>query len=158
MRATRQACRSEDEIAGQSNRHSVVCDCVTTRADMSAAIDKVARTMALSGFPRCDIVGVRVALEEAVLNAFKHAYGDTPGKPVFVRHAIDRDQVVLEIEDQGSGFNLASIPDPTQPENWDRDSGRGIFLMRTYMNFVRYNERGNCVTLYKQVSLPLAGD
>ncbi len=158
MRATRQTSRREDEIVGPKNRQELVCDCVKTRADMSAAIDKVARTMALSGFPRCDIVGVRVAVEEAVLNAFKHAYQDTPGKPVFIRHAINHDQVVLEIEDQGTGFNLSSIPDPTQPENWERDSGRGIFLMRTYMNFVGYNDRGNCVTLCKQSSRPLAGD
>ena len=158
MRATLQTSRREDEIVGQNNRQELVCDCVKTRADMSAAIDKVARTMALSGFPRCDIVGVRVAVEEAVLNAFKHAYRDAPGNPVFIRHAINRDQVVLEIEDQGTGFNLASIPDPTQPENWERDSGRGIFLMRTYMTFVGYNDRGNCVTLCKQASIPLGGD
>lgn len=122
---------------------------VRSPAEMSAVIEQVASEMSQSGFGRRDIVGVRVALEEAVLNSFRHAYRNTPGKPVIIRHSIDCGQVLLEVEDQGAGFDPESIPDPTSPENWERDSGRGIFLMRTYMNSVSYNDRGNCVTLCK---------
>ncbi len=142
--------KSAAVVAGDNEAHNTAS--VRSPADMSAVIENVACKMADSGFPRRDIVGVRVALEEAVLNSFKHAYHNTPGKSVIIRHSIDREQVLLEVEDQGTGFNPDAIPDPTAPENWERDSGRGIFLMRSYMNSVCFNDRGNCVTLCKHPS------
>lgn len=147
---------SAARVAGNSVEQTT--ESVRSRTDMSAVIDNVASMMAHSGFARRDIVGVRMALEEAVLNSFKHAYHNTPGKPVIVRHSIGCDQVLLEVEDQGAGFNPDLIPDPTSPENWERDSGRGIFLMRSYMNSVSFNDRGNCVTLCKQPSEVAAGE
>jgi CheY-like chemotaxis protein/anti-sigma regulatory factor (Ser/Thr protein kinase) len=54
------------------------------------------------------------------------------------------------IQDEGLGFNVNAIPDPTSPDNLERRSGRGVFLMKTFMDDVRYNEPGNEVTLVKR--------
>ncbi len=125
---------------------------------MSEIVNKIARSMALSGFPRRDVLAVRVSLEEAVLNSFKHAYHGLLGQTVIIRHLISGDQILLEVQDQGCGFNPDLVPDPTLPENWERDSGRGILMMRAYMDLVAYNDQGNCVTLYKRSSVPLASE
>ena len=62
----------------------------------------------------------------------------TPGEARFV------------IADEGRGFDVGAVPDPTAPENLARPSGRGIFLMKTFLDDVRYNEAGNEVTLLKR--------
>ncbi len=56
----------------------------------------------------------------------------------------------IRIEDEGHGFDLESLPDPTLEENLEKPSGRGILLMREFMTKVEYNERGNCVILEKR--------
>lgn len=147
--------RANYDLTGSSSsfsmadRHPPCTENVGSPAEMSAVIEYVAHLMAGAGFPRRDILSVRVALEEAIINSFKHAYRNAPNRFVTIRHAIDGRQVLLEVEDQGAGFNPDLIPDPTAPENWERESGRGIFLMRSYMNSVRFNPCGNCVTLCK---------
>jgi len=59
------------------------------------------------------------------------------------------ESVMYQIEDQGKGFDIASLPDPTTPVNIERPSGRGILMMRTFMDEVTYNSTGNRVTLIK---------
>ncbi len=57
--------------------------------------------------------------------------------------------VRIEIEDEGEGFDVADIPDPTADENLERPCGRGLMLMRAFMTSITYNERGNRVVLVK---------
>ena len=56
-------------------------------------------------------------------------------------------EITACVIDEGVGFDPAAVPDPTTPENLLRAGGRGLFLMRELMDEVRYNDRGNCVTL-----------
>ena len=58
------------------------------------------------------------------------------------------------IRDEGRGFDPKDLPDPTDPLNMERPSGRGLLLMRTFMDDVAFNERGNQVTLVKRRSAP----
>ena len=58
-------------------------------------------------------------------------------------------QLLVEIRDQGPGFDPDGLPDPLAPENLERPGGRGVFLIRQYMTWVQYNETGNGVTLCK---------
>jgi DNA-binding response OmpR family regulator len=64
-----------------------------------------------------------------------------------VRANITKDFAEITICDDGPGFNPTSLPDPTDPANMDKVSGRGIHLMRSFMDEVRYSDRGNCVTM-----------
>jgi serine/threonine-protein kinase RsbW len=101
------------------------------------------------GFPARGIFGVRLALEEALVNAIKHGNGLDPTKEVFVTCQISNDKVRVVIEDQGPGFRLQDVPDPTEDENLEKPGGRGIMLMRAFLSVVEYNERGNRVVLEK---------
>ena len=100
-------------------------------------------------FPLRDVFAVRLALEEALVNAIKHGNRMDPNKRVRVECSISDDRVKIVIEDEGSGFDLSAVPDPTAEENLDKPGGRGIMLMRSFMNRVEYNDIGNRVTLEK---------
>lgn len=101
-------------------------------------------------FPPRDVFGVRLALEEALVNAIKHGNGMDPDKTVTIQWKIDASSVLVEIEDQGPGFVIEDVPDPTAEENLERPCGRGIMLMRSFMSRVEFNDRGNRVILEKR--------
>ena len=99
-----------------------------------------------------DVFGVRLALEEAWVNAIKHGNGLDPDKTVRVNCLIEDDLLRVEIEDQGPGFNMGEVPDPTAEENLERPCGRGIMLIKSFMTNVEYNAKGNRVVLEKKRS------
>ena len=100
-------------------------------------------------YPDRDLFGVRLALEEALVNAIKHGNGMDPSKQVRVDCTFDEDRVTIVIEDEGPGFDVGSVPDPTSEENLDKPGGRGIMLMRSFMSRVEYNDSGNRLLLEK---------
>ena len=97
-----------------------------------------------------DVFGVRLALEEALVNAIKHGNGMDPAKQVQIDCRFDDDGVRIVIEDEGPGFDVTAVPDPTAEENLDKPGGRGIMLMRSFMSHVEYNELGNRLVLEKR--------
>jgi serine/threonine-protein kinase RsbW len=112
--------------------------------------------MAGLGFPDKDVFGVRLALEEALVNSVKHGHRNDPTRRVSLRYKVVPDCALVEVEDEGPGFDPRQVPDPTDPDNLERPSGRGLLLMRAYTSWVRHNDRGNCVTLCKYPSAPPA--
>lgn len=112
--------------------------------------DKIINQLEQLEFPPRDVFGVRLALEEALVNAIKHGNAMDPGKQVRVECDIDPDFLRVVIEDEGPGFDVTDVPDPTADENLDRPCGRGIMLMRAFMTTVEYNSTGNCVLLEKR--------
>jgi serine/threonine-protein kinase RsbW len=100
-------------------------------------------------FGEHDLFGVRLALEEALVNAIKHGNRLDPAKNVRVQWCVDHERVVIEIEDEGEGFDPGDVPDPTADENLERPCGRGIHLMRAFMTSIEYYDRGNRVVLIK---------
>ncbi len=122
-----------------------------------------------------DRTRVGVALEEALTNALYHgnlevgsqllekdekAYYDviqqrrmaSPYKDrrITVHVTMTRDQATFAVRDQGQGFDPRALPDPTDPANLEKISGRGVLLMRTFMDDVIFNEQGNEVTMIKR--------
>ncbi len=116
---------------------------------MNEAITRILQEMAAAGFSEHEQFGVRLSLEEAIVNGIKHGNREDPAKFVELIFSVTGQQVHTEIEDQGPGFNPQILPDPLAPENLERPGGRGVFLMRHYMTTVHYNDRGNRVTLCK---------
>jgi len=100
-------------------------------------------------FGEDDIFAIKLALEEALVNAVKHGNNLDPAKVVKVQYHINCQRADIAIEDQGNGFNPAELPDPTDEANLEKCSGRGILLMRAYMTSVVFNPAGNKVTLTK---------
>ncbi len=89
----------------------------------------------------------RVGLSEALSNAMLYGNGSDPLKRVRVEVTMGANCITACVTDEGSGFDPDAIPDPTTPSNLFKTGGRGIFLMRSLMDEVMYNERGNSVTL-----------
>jgi anti-sigma regulatory factor (Ser/Thr protein kinase) len=96
------------------------------------------------------LFAVRLAVEEAIINAMKHGNRMDKAKTVTVVWSVDDKQAVIAVEDQGEGFDPEAVPDPTAEENLDIPHGRGLVLMRAYMDDVKFNRRGNRVTLIKR--------
>jgi serine/threonine-protein kinase RsbW len=95
----------------------------------------------------CDQVGVEdeelywivTALREGLANAVRHGNKAEPERKVRVDCTIENRTVTIRIEDEGEGFDPENVPDPTDPENLLRPSGRGIFYMQQFMNRVEFS-------------------
>lgn len=85
------------------------------------------------------ISSLLLAVTEATTNAIIHANKSDKTKLVKVDVNISNSKLVVKVIDEGKGFNPSSIPDPTHPENLLKDSGRGVYLMRVYMDGLDYN-------------------
>lgn len=86
-----------------------------------------------------ELYWIITALREALANAVRHGNQSEPGRKVRVEYSVDGCTVSIRIEDEGEGFDPAAIPDPTDPENLLRPSGRGIFYMQQFMNQVEFS-------------------
>jgi serine/threonine-protein kinase RsbW len=126
------------------------CRRLSSPEDVSPAIAAVVAAMAAAGYSERDQFGMRLALEEALVNAIRHGNRGDPNNAVRLRYHVTAWRVLAEVEDEGAGFDLQQVPDPLAPENLDRPSGRGLLLMRSYMTWVRFNARGNRVTLCRR--------
>lgn len=98
-------------------------------------------------YPTAAVFALRLALEEAVANAFRHGHRNMPGVPIRVDWCVDRYRVQIEVEDSGPGFKPECVPDPTTPDRLEVPSGRGLMLMKAYMTSVEYNPTGNRVKM-----------
>ncbi|MCC7423097.1 MAG: ATP-binding protein [Planctomycetaceae bacterium] len=114
-----------------------------------AVQERIVRMLETLDYPPRDVFGVRLALEEAIVNAIKHGNGMDPEKNVRIECSISSERVTIEIEDQGEGFVPSEVPDPTDFENLEKPCGRGLMLMRSFMNRIDFNETGNRVTIEK---------
>jgi serine/threonine-protein kinase RsbW len=101
-----------------------------------------------------DVFSVRLAMEEALINAIKHGNHYDPAKNVKILCEILADRVRVEILDEGKGFDLSAVPDPTDPDNLESPCGSGLMLMRSFMSRVEFNELGNQVVMEKEQSPP----
>ena len=96
-----------------------------------------------------DIFALQLSLEEALSNAIRHGNKQDPGKTITIRYYVNRDRIDIYIADEGTGFDPIKVPDPTKAENLESPHGRGILLMRAYMNLVEYNDTGNVIHIVK---------
>ena len=96
-----------------------------------------------------EVFSIRLALEEALVNAIKHGNQMDRSKQVRIGYLLLLDRLEIHITDEGNGFDPEDVPDPTAVENLERPCGRGLMLMRHYMTEVAYNSRGNTVSMTK---------
>lgn len=132
----------------------------TTRLVLPSRIEAVAdAAAAVTDFVKgCGLdeqvaFGVDMAVREALTNAVVHGNQEDERKSVEVIFGCGGNALEIEIRDQGEGFDPASVPDPTEPANLLKTSGRGIFLMRTFMDEVDWFARpdgGTTVRLVKK--------
>jgi serine/threonine-protein kinase RsbW len=92
-----------------------------------------------AGFSGDDSYWLVTAMREAAANAIRHGNRQDPDLDVLIDYRFSGDEVSIRIEDQGDGFDLADVPDPTDPGYLLRPSGRGIFYMRQFMTSVEFS-------------------
>ena len=102
-----------------------------------------------AGFDPDSQFAIKLALEEALINAIKHGNKLDRTKHVHVEWKITPQVAEIIIEDEGPGFNRAKVPDPTSEPNLEKLTGRGLLLIETYMNNVEYSKGGRRVRLVK---------
>ncbi len=99
--------------------------------------------------PRRISFNLRTALAEALGNAIRYGNGEDPDRLVRVYVELRRDFVRIHVDDDGQGYDPSRLPDPTHPDNLEREYGRGLFVIRHLVDDVAFNEKGNgiCLTL-----------
>jgi len=107
-----------------------------------------------SGVVNPETSNLFVALDEAFVNAVKHGNKYNAEKLVRITAEVSKEEARFTIEDQGDGFDINSIPDPRNPENLFKASGRGVLFIHNIMDEVTYNERGNRLTMVKRKNEP----
>ncbi|MDX5338192.1 MAG: ATP-binding protein [Cyclobacteriaceae bacterium] len=95
-----------------------------------------------------DIYGnIMISVTECISNAIIHGNRNDKTKLVHLELSMENDQLKFTIEDEGEGFDLAELPDPTAPENIEKPGGRGIFLIRHLSDEVKYEDGGKKTVL-----------
>ena len=114
-------------------------------------VDEVIDQLRTHDWNDSDVFAVRMALEEAVVNAIKHGNRSDPVKAVHIDCRLNHSKIRILVRDEGPGFDPEEVPDCTADENLDKPSGRGLLLIRHYMTSVEYNACGNVLVMEKEV-------
>ena len=136
----------------ESNVVEVTLDSDLKNVEVAEEISlKVAST---AGFGEDDQHRIEMAVHESMINAIWHGNKNDPSKSVWLQFKIHRDRLEIRIRDQGNGFNPSQLPDPLESDNLLNVSGRGIFLIRAFMDEFKVenvNGQGTEVTMVKHL-------
>jgi serine/threonine-protein kinase RsbW len=127
--------------------------CITIASDLEEAREveqQMLDALVACGYDETEVFAVKLSLEEALVNAVRHGNGNDSGKTISASWQVTEKEATFSVEDEGPGFNPDAVPDPTLDENLERPCGRGVMLMRAYMDEVTFNEKGNRVCMTKR--------
>ena len=131
-------------------RENIEFELPSAIAVMHAILDYLMKRVAKLGVVCPEQSNLFVALDEAFVNAVKHGNKFDVAKLVRISADISQSEARFTIEDEGEGFDVNSIPDPLDPLNLFKSSGRGVLFIYNIMDEVKYNERGNRLTMVKK--------
>ncbi len=114
-----------------------------------ATIERLMAALEVNKWEGRDVFHIQLAIEEAIVNAITHGNKQADDKVVEVEFRVDPRTTFMRIRDQGAGFDPAAVPDPRDDDHLECTNGRGVMLIRELMSEVRYNDRGNEVTMIK---------
>ena len=117
---------------------------------MHSILDYLLKRVEKLGVIKPDQSNLFVALDEAFVNAVKHGNKFNSQKLVRISAELSSREASFTVEDEGDGFDVNSIPDPLDPQNLFKTSGRGVLFIYNIMDEVKYNERGNRLTMVKK--------
>jgi len=117
---------------------------------MHVVLDYLLRRVDRVGVVKTEESNLFVALDEAFVNAIKHGNKFDTTKNIRIAADVSKAEARFTIEDEGEGFDVDNIPDPLDPQNLFKPSGRGVLFIYNIMDEVSYNERGNRLTMVKK--------
>ena len=150
-------CRFHRHFAMTEQRVSYTLD--STLETVDSAEQAATRIATDNGFDEDEVMQIAMAVREAAVNAVLHGNAYDPGKKVTLDFERTGRDLVITIRDQGTGLDPDKIPDPLAPENLLKTSGRGIFLIRSFMDEVQIHpsQTGTEIKLVKHVHGPTEG-
>jgi serine/threonine-protein kinase RsbW len=116
--------------------------------------DQILSQLERNDFSQDDIFAVHLALEEAFANAIRHGNKMDPTKKIRIAYSVGTDKVEISLTDQGKGFKPEAVPDPRVGSNLYKPEGRGLFLIGSYMDVAKFNEKGNCLYMVRYKERP----
>jgi serine/threonine-protein kinase RsbW len=139
-----------------AQRIEVTLETLLESVDLAESI--VMRVAEASGFEEDDVHKIGMAVREGVINAYNYGNQHERHKKIHLTVELQPENMVVHVIDQGKGFELTEVPDPLAEENLLRTSGRGIFLMRAFMDELRVRQcPGGGAELIMVKKLPGAG-
>ena len=117
--------------------------------ELSAVRQWLHKALSARRYGSHDTFAIRTGFEEAATNAIAHGNEDDPAKAATIVLTVDEAKVEITIQDEGPGFDYSHVADPTAEENLLKDGGRGVMLIRNFMDEVHYNAAGNRIRLVK---------
>ncbi len=135
----------------QNLREKIEFEIPSVISVMHAILDYLIKRVEKIGVVNAESSNLFVALDEAFVNAVKHGNKFDAAKMVRISAEVSAVEARFTIEDEGEGFDVNGIPDPTDPENLFKISGRGVLIIHNVMDEVRYNERGNRLEMIKRI-------
>jgi serine/threonine-protein kinase RsbW len=96
-----------------------------------------------------DLFAIHLAMEEAIVNAVKHGNKQDPARDVTIEYDLTPQKVDIFVTDQGRGFDPDNLADPRVGDNIYKTDGRGVLLIKAYMDSVEYNNLGNSLRMTK---------
>ena len=117
---------------------------------MNAVLEYLLGRVARLGMIEVEQSNLFVALDEAFVNAVKHGNRNNPEKLLRVTSELSQREAIFTVEDEGDGFDVAEIPDPTDPSNLFKSTGRGVLLIYNIMDEVEYSQGGAKLKMVKR--------
>lgn len=117
---------------------------------MHVVLDYLMKRVEKLGVIEAEQSNLFVALDEAFVNAVKHGNKFDARKLIRITAEVSSEEAKFTIEDEGEGFDVKNIPDPLDPANLFKTSGRGVLFIYNIMDEVKYNDRGNRLTMVKR--------
>ena len=133
-----------------TDRHEIAIDSTIVAAQETE--NGIAERLHARGVGERDLFAIRLSLHEALLNAVRHGNRLASDKQVRVAVDLNGSCCTVEVEDEGRGFCPGDVDDPRLDQYLDKPGGRGLLLIRTFMDSVHFNERGNRITMVKRYS------
>src|SRR5438105_12051600 len=127
---------SEESLTVAMSRNRVSYTLESTLETVNSAEATASQMATEAGFDDDDVMKISMAVREAAVNAVMHGNAYSPSKKVTLAFEHTAADLVITIRDQGAGLDASKIPDPLAPENLMKTSGRGIFLIRSFMDVV----------------------
>ncbi|HVT87237.1 MAG TPA: ATP-binding protein [Tepidisphaeraceae bacterium] len=137
--------REQPSPNGESMKFTIGSDFTESRDVQSRILEDVRNC----GYDEQSIFAIKLAMEEAFINAIRHGNKLDPNKKVHIEAKISPVRAEIIVEDEGPGFKREKVPDPTTDDNLCKCSGRGILLMESYMNSIKYTKNGRRVRMVR---------
>jgi anti-sigma regulatory factor (Ser/Thr protein kinase) len=137
------------ELLGFSKDDPVYLQYISYYEEMDRTASTILKEMDTAGFSDESIRRMKITLTELCANAIGHGNHEDHAKKVIVGHLVDRTCVSVSVMDEGEGYDPSLVKDPTLAENLTSDHGRGLFIVRNYVNELSLNTSGNRVLIRK---------